>query len=676
MIEPQILYLDVETYCETPLKNGTDIYAENVEIMIAQWALDDPAFEIEGDIHVEDLTENPIISAELIEHLNNPAIKVVIHSSRFDRTVIRHAWGIAIDPARIECTMIRAMSHGLPGGLERLGQIFKLGDNAKQSDGKALIMLFCKPRPRGHALRRATRWTHPDEWERMLSYAGSDIKAMRALRHKLPKWNYPGVSKPGQNELPDEYRYWLIDQGINDRGYKVDIDLAHDAVDMLVHTKKAHDARTMELTNDELSSVQQVGLLKTLLGEYGVDLPDMQKTTLERRIDDPNLPWYVRELLLIRLEGSMASTSKYKALLRSVSSDGRLRGTVQFDGAIRTGRKAGRLFQPQNLVRTPKAFSAAVQEETIAAIKSGAGDIMLDNPNRGASYSLRGAIISDEGRKLVVADLSGIEARVLPWLAGETWKLQAFRDLDAGTGPDIYRTTAGRILNKPGEDVNDDQRQSHGKVPELSCGYGGSVKALFVTARLYNFLIDEVEAKAIVDSWRAEHEATTQFWWDLDDGAREALMSPGRTVQVGEHIRFHRWREWLRMQLPSGRVICYCQPAMAPHPKFGGMAISYLGVNSYSRKWERLFTYGGKFAAEATQGTARDIMLANEPAIEEAGYPIVLEVHDEVVTEPLDDPRFTTAELCALLARRPWFIDERLPLKANGFEGYRYRKGD
>lgn len=676
MADVPTLFLDTETYSETPIRDGTHRYAEDVEIMIASWAFDDPIFG-EGDVRVEDLQDHPVglFSDELMSYIEDPSIPIVMHNGgMFDRTVIRYAQGIAIDPERIIDTMVQAVSHGLPGGLDKLSVIFKLGELSKQQGGKELIQLFCKPAPKNQKLRRRDRHTHPEEWQRFLSYAGGDIPPMRELRRQLPNWNYPGQGR--KNFGIDERQTWLLDQKINDRGFKVDVALAEAAVELLAIMKDRTDTYLTEETwGDVTSAGQRDKLLAYLLKEYGVSLPDMQKSTLERRIDDPNLPMVVRELLSVRLDASMASTSKYAALLRTRSTrDNRLRGTLQFCGAARTGRWAGRLFQPQNLVRTPDAFTRDIQEETIATIKSGVGDLMLANPMRSASYCLRGSIIAADGKKIVAADLSGIEARVLPWLAGEEWKLQAYREIDQGIGEDMYRRTAGKILGKPPEMVTKDERQGKGKVPDLACGYQGSVGAFYAIANLYNFEISEDEARRIVELWRDENPAIRQFWNDLENGAREAILSPNRVVQVGEHIAFHRWREWLRMRLPSGRVICYCQPALERHPKFGGLSISYLGINNYTRKWERIFTYGGKFAAEATQGTARDVMASNMPLIEDAGYPIILTVHDEVITETPDDPHFTSDQLCALLARTPDWADDRLPIAAGGFEAYRYRK--
>lgn len=678
MADPIDLYIDTETFSATPIANGTHRYAEDAEVMILAWAQDDPLF---GELPpvVEDLTDEEGIGDfsrrsdafdAALELTLDTGGKVVMHNSTFDRTVLR--WnGCRIDPEHIVDTMVQALSHGLPGALGQLSTIFKLGEDAKHEGGKSLIHLFCKPRPKSSKLRRATKLTHPEEWATFLAYAGNDITSMRALRKKMPSWNYPG--KQGSNQLT-EYDAWLLDQTVNDRGFAVDLELARAAIETFGQVKDSADEFVYTTTGGEVASAnQRDALLQHLLKQYGVGLPDLTKSTIERRLADENLPDIVKELLAARLATAVASVSKYKALERSVSADGRLRGTIQFCGAARTGRDAGRIFQPQNLVRPNKAEAKAVPEY-IEIIKGGAADLLLDNPGRALAVSLRGAIVAPEGKKLVIADLSNIEGRDAAWLAGEKWKLQAFRDYDAGTGHDLYVITAARILGKLPEDVTEDERQLFGKVPELALNFGGAAGAFGTMAALYGLDLDPEQIESIVRDWRAANPCITQFWWDLDRAAREAIASPGRTVEVGK-LAFNRWREWLRLQLPSGRVLCYCQPAIVPHPIFeDSTSVSYLGINSYTRKWERIHTYGGKWFENSVQAVARDVLKTNSHGIEEEGYAIVLPVHDETVTEVPDDDRFTTDRLCRRLAATPWWADETLPLAAAGFETYRYEK--
>lgn len=664
------LYLDTETFNEVPIRNGTYVYAESVEVMIVTWAIDD------GQVQLWDATEGSDIPDNLLMAILE-AEWIVMHKSDFDRNVLRHARmklggrrvPIVVPTERIWDTMIQARAHGLPGGLDKLCEIFKLpAAEAKDKAGRKLIQLFCKPPPANQNRPRATRLTHPVEWARFKDYAKQDIVSMRAIRKLLPTWNYP----------EREHALWQLNERINDRGVKVDLDLARAAIDTVAKDKKKMDARTQELTDDTIrSTTQRDALMRRILAEHGVDLPDMTSTTLERRIEDPNLPWMVRELLAIRLQVSTTSNSKYNTLLKAVCADGRLRGMLQFCGAPRTGRWSGQVVQLQNLPRPD--MDADDIEFGIRAMKAGAADLFFDHPTKLASNALRGFIVADKGKKLVVSDLSGIEARVLPWLAEEEWKVQAFRELDAGTGPDIYRSTAAKMLFKDVADITKEERQSHGKHPELACGYGGSKGALFAIALLFNYIIDEDEAMAIVRQWRSIHPAIADwddgFWARLDASAREAILNPGRIVQASFNVAFERWRNWLKMHLPSGGFLSYAAPGIHEDPRRPGQTgISFMGINSYTKRWERLFTYGGKLAADVTQRTARDILAHNLPEIEAAGYHPELLVHDEVLSETLDSPDYSVHELNTMLARHPPWVPDNIPLVAGGFESYRYRK--
>lgn len=358
-------YGDTETFCETPLKHGLDRYAEDVEIMVATYAVDD------GPVTTIDYTQPGWQEPHeaMLEALID-ADEIVFQNSRFDRTVIKHAWGIDIPLDRLVDTMVQALAHSLPGALDKLCAILGVPtDQAKDKAGKQLIQLFCKPRPKNQKLRRATRETHPVEWKRFLEYAGSDILAMREIRKRLPKWNYPGNAF--------ERELWQLDQRINDRGIAVDVDLAKAAVDATALAKKGLKVQISEATDGEVTSAtQRDKLLEYILAQFGVELPDLRKATLERRLGDENIPEEVKELLRIRLMATVTSTAKYNALLRSTSSDGMLRGTLQFCGASRTGRWAGRLFQPQNIARGTLSWEEI--EEAIEVFKAGCADLVYD----------------------------------------------------------------------------------------------------------------------------------------------------------------------------------------------------------------------------------------------------------------------------------------------------------
>lgn len=682
------LYLDLETFSETPIKNGTHAYAENAEIMVFAWALND------GEVFVEDLTQNEP-SKELISHLHNESVTLIAHNSHFDRTVLRHAYhGAPLKVERWQDTMVQALSHSLPGGLDILCEIFKIDtDKAKDKAGKQLIQLFCKPRPANQKLRRATAETHPVEWARFLEYAKNDILAMRELRKKIPRWNYRNA----------ELALWHLDQTINDRGVQIDLELVGSAITAVEKAQKGLAKRTKSLTDGEVqAATQRDAMLKHILEAHGVSLPDMQKATLERRMNDEALPLVVRELLAIRLQASTTSTAKYTALAKGTSSDSRLRGTLQFNGASRTGRWAGRLFQPQNLPRP--ALKQDVIDEGIETLKIGCADMFYENVMELTSSAIRGCICAPQGKKLVVADLSNIEGRALAWLADEEWKIKAFYDFDAGKGHDLYKLAYAKSFGVLPEDVDKEQRQV-GKVQELALGYEGGVGAFLTFATAYGLDLDDMAEQAfngiessimneairawewhkkerrttfglkkktwlVCDSfkrsWRYAHPNIFAWWSELKTAAMKAINSPGTAFKCRK-VTFVKKGSWLLIKLPSGRFLCY------PSARVEDGKISYMGNNQYTRKWQRLYTYGGKFAENITQAVARDVLGHNMPLIEDSDYDICLSVHDEVITEADDVPEYNHEHLSSLLATNPeWALD--LPLAAAGFESYRYKK--
>ena len=686
------LFIDTETFSPVPIKHGVHRYAEEVEVMLFAWALDD------GPVQVWDVTADATPPEGLLAALLDRDTEVWAHNSHFDRTVI--AWAICdlVPPLeRWRDTMVQAYAHSLPGSLDMLCQVLGVdADKAKDKEGKALVRLFCMPNKDG---TRNTRETHPEQWAKLISYAGRDIIAMRECHHRMPKWNYPANT--------GEIALWHLDQRINDRGVAIDRTLAQAAVRAVNLAQAKLAEQTVEMTGGQVqTATQRDAMLAHILEAYGVALPDLQASTIERRVNDPDLPQALRDLLAIRLQASTTSTSKYQTLIRSTSSDGRLRGLLQFNGAARTGRWAGRLFQPQNLPR-PNMKDAEV-ELGIEALKADCADLVFSNVMELTSNAIRGCIIAPPGKKLAVADLSNIEGRDQAWLAGEAWKLDAFRAFDNGTGHDLYKLAYGKSFGVKPEDVTKDQRQV-GKVQELALGYEGGVGAFVTFAAAYRIDLEELPAKVfeVADTdlvaeardflewlrgqkgqtfglsddafvacdvlkraWRAAHPAIASMWGDLRRAVLEAIDSPGMVVNV-RMLKVRRDRNWLRIVLPSGRALCY--PAPRIEEANGKDTITYMGIDQYTRKWQRLKTYGGKLFENICQAVARDVMGQNMPAIEQAGYEIVLTVHDEVITEATDTDDYTHEHLASLLAANPpWAPD--MPLAAAGFETYRYKK--
>ena len=640
------LYVDTETFNEAPITVGTARYCETVEVMVIAWAVDDNPVVV-WDRTRNDSGQNALL-ATAFERAWHDAGLVVAHNAFFDRSVLATK-GIERPLSQWHCTQAQALAHSLPGSLDKLSAIYNLGDAAKDRGGKQLIQLFCKPRPKTSKIRRATRDTHPAEWQKFLDYAGQDIVALRALHKKLPKWNWSEAEREA----------WMLNQEINDRGFLIDQELAGQAIATCERAKAALQSRTEVITGTDLS-VQQRAALQALLKEYGVTLPDMTASTLERRLDDPDLPAPVRELIGIRLEMCQTSNAKWPKLLASVSSDGRLRGTSQFCGASRTGRDSGRIFQPLNLPRPPKYLEG--DEDFVEAIKCGVADLIYDNPMEVTSAALRGALVAPPGKKLVVADLNAIEGRVAAWVAGEQWKLDAY-----ARGDDLYVLAYAQSFHKRPEDVTKAERQI-GKVEELALGFGGAAGAFGTMAAMYGVELPDDEVRAVVKAWRAANSFIVSFWWELEDAVKRMATVSGTERMDLRWGMLQVWKQgsWLRIILPSGRSLSYAQPRIEDGQ------FTYMGLNQYTRKWERISSYGGKLFENVVQAIARDVLVEAMKRCAANGFGIVLTVYDEIIAEAALER--TVDELIDVLTTVPHWAPG-LPLAAGGFETYRYYKG-
>jgi DNA polymerase len=609
-------------------------------------------------------------------------------------------------------------------------------DKRKLKIGKGLITLFCKPDPHG---ARRDRTTHPEQWQQFKEYASQDIVAMRECHNRMPMWNYKGK----QLDL------WKLDQRINARGMCMDLVLAHASVVAVEREQRKLKAKAAMLTDGAVeSATQRDALLAHILEAHNLKLPNLQADTLERALKDPELSEAVKELLRVRLEATTSSTAKYRTIIKATSSDGRLRGCMQFRGAQRTGRVAHRQFQPGNLPR-PSMKPAEILW-AIEILKLQCAHLVYDNVMKVASNALRGLIVAGPGKKLVIADLANIEGRVAAWLAGEEWKMDAFREYDAGTGPDLYILAYANSFNVPPESVpkKGSERQI-GKVEELMLQYQGGVGAFITGAATYNIDLNQMteqvhpilpewavheaekflvylygpsaaqhlkttdkinrqvhdlqitieEGELLIDNadklcdkrqlvarlglpektfitcdaikrmWRVRHPRIVSYWEELEDFIRAAIRNPGETYDV-RRLKVRRDGAWLRIGLPSGRALCY------PHPQIEeDGTITYAGVSQYTKKWERISSYGGKFFENVTQAVACDQLIESGPGVEEAGFEIVLSVHDEYVTEVPSGSTLDADTLSELIcADLGW--NEDLPLSAAGVELQRYGKDD
>lgn len=705
-----MLFLDTETRSRIPLAHGSMKYSTQVEVIIVTYA------NGYGPARCWDVTSGRPMPPDLEDwtarELEDPEGEVWAHQSYFDRTQTNADQVLKrkIPLEKWRCTMALALAHGLPGGLDKLCEIFGVEDDKAKLDGKEYIHLFCKPNKAGEF---NDRHSHPEEWKKFLTYATRDIPAMQEVHRKCPKWNYGGKGEVAKRET----RLWFLDQQINDRGFAVDVDFAHHAVRATTAEKKKLSDRCAEITENVVErTTQRDMLLGFLLLEYGVTLPDLKADTIERRLEDPELPEMVKELLRIRLQATKASTSKYKRILQ-MEVGGRMYGTLQFCAANRTGRWGGRGLQPQNLPRPTHKFHEI--EAAIEAFKAECEDMVLGVPpgkedDAGnytvmayASSALRSVIVAAPGKKLVVSDLSNIEGRMLAFLAGEEWKLEAFRKFDRGEGPDLYKVAYARSFNIDPNDVEDDSDERQiGKVQELALGYQGGVNAYVTMSATYGVDLGAMATKAwdtipaiarrdaqgvyawatqqkrtlglservyivceaLKALWRAAHPETCLLWELTETACRNAIENPKVKFKAGK-LTFFRDGNWLYLRLPSGRLLCY------PNPKVEGGKISYMGVNVYNNKWHRIYTYGGKLIENADQAASRDKLAYAMPRAEAAGYWLVLDVHDELMAE-VDDTRddLNDKGLSAILATNDdW--DQGLPLAAKGMTTKRYRKG-
>ena len=650
------LWLDLETFSTVPIKHGAHRYAEAAEVLLVAIAVDDQPTEVWDTQDLPDWRRD-------LQALVDKADRVVIHNSAFDRTVLRHC-GVEIPVDKIEDTMVLALQHSLPASLGQLCDVLGVPqDKGKDKEGRRHIQLFTKPAPKNWKLRRATRGTHPDDWKAFIEYARRDVDAMRHIYGRIPRWN----------AVASEIDLWRIDQGNNDRGITVDGDLARAAIRAFERTTRSLAARAAALTDGAVTSTtQRAALLSYLRDKRGVETEDLTKASVERLLKG-DLDPVARELLEIRQQAAATSPAKYGALLDAASSDGRLRGTIQFCGASRTGRDAGRIFQPQNLPRSPDWFDGDVQEATIEAFKHDCEDVIYDNVSERCAFAVRGCLVAEPGRKLVIADLSNIEGRVLAWLAGEDWKIEAFKLYDRGEGPDLYKVTAGRILGKDPVDVTKEERQNQGKVPELSGGYAGGLGAYRAMGGAVFNAMDDERIMEIVHAWRKAHPATKRLWYDTEGAVRDAVRNPGDSFEVRgllrcDYVDGPDGVGYARIRLPSGRYLCYRDMQIDDAGK-----LSYEGMNQYTRKWERLETYYGKLVENIVQAIARDVFMSGMRRAELEGYPVVLRVHDELVCEVPDKRDFTHERLAGMMSTNPgWSVG--LPLAAAGFSSYRYRK--
>lgn len=721
-----LLYLDFETFSEADLKKvGSYAYAEHpsTEVLICTYAFDDEP------VRVWDCTDGSDMPGDLHRALRrlvkpNSRIKMVWHNgSMFDRLIMKHCWDFDIPVSNTIDTMIWAFRHALPGSLDALCEVLGVSaDNAKDKRGKALIKRFSKPTPKNYKIRRYTAETHPDEWAMFIRYAVSDITAMREVFHKLPRW--------GNSEFED--RVLELDQLINDRGFKVDVALAEAAIEAVEKHKAQLQEEAQRKYGGSLTGKDFLPILRELAPAHRIH--NAQKSTLNDLLADDDLPDDARTIIEMRLGAASTASTKYNPLLLGRSSDDRRRGCIQYGGAKRTLRFAGKGFQPQNLARG--YYHDDELDKGISALLKGRAHRRFDVAKLTAS-TVRSCIIPEAGHKFVVADYSNVEGRGLAWLAGEDDLIEVFVN-----GVDVYKKLASTVFNVAYEAVTKDQRQI-AKAMVLGLGYAGGVGAFVTfaknlgldlndmtntldgtfpdhiwaaTARGYewariqeakrpprpgekddrpSYILDKKvwrTCDALKRMYREANPAIVQFWRDIEDAAMAAIRNPGKEFTAGPRgVKFSRNVEtdnngnkvagwWLRMTLPSGRVMSYPGVGLSVSKETDedgkvstNVRIKYQGENQLTRQWGFQYTYSGKLVENCTQALCRDLLANALLNVEANGYPIVLHVHDEIICETPDTPEYNVAELERLMCELPEWA-EGFPLVAEGQELKRYAK--
>lgn len=642
------LSIDIETYSDIPLqKTGVYRYCEspNFEILLFGYSIDS------GPVQVVDLACGEHIPKEVLAALEDDSVIKWAFNAAFERVCLSRYLGYPtgeyLDPESWHCSMVWAATMGLPLSLEGVGAVLGL-EKQKLTEGKELIKYFCQPclPTKANGQRTRNRPFHaPDKWELFKRYNARDVEAEMGIQQKLSKFPVP----------PQVWEEYDIDQEINDRGVRIDMELVEQAIQMDARSRQElTDAMKRMTALENPNSVQQ---MKQWLSDNGMETDSLGKKVVAELLK--TAPPELAEVLTLRQQLAKSSVRKYQAMEKTVCSDNRARGMFMFYGANRTGRFSGRNIQLQNLPQNHLPDLA----EARALVRSGdfdAVELLYEDVPDTLSQLIRTAFIPRDGAQFLVADFSAIEARVIAWFAGETWRQEVF-----STGGDIYCASASQMFKVPVEKhgINGHLRQK-GKIAELALGYGGSVGALKAMGALEMGLTEE-ELPQLVDAWRQSNPNIVKFWRAVDRAVMEAVRYKHTTTDYG--LTFSCRSGMLFITLPSGRKLAYVKPKVGTN-KFGGECITYEGIGS-TKKWERLDSYGPKFVENIVQATARDILCYAMRTLRCCS--IVMHIHDELVIEA--DPHMSLDAVCEQMGRTPPWA-KGLLLRADGYATPFYKK--
>lgn len=647
----RVLSIDIETYSDIDLSTcGVYRYVEgDFHILLFAYAFDDEP------VQIVDMVCGEVLPQEVVDAVFDDTIIKAAWNAQFERMCLSQFFGTRLSPDAWQCSMVWAASLSLPLTLKNAAQVLKTGEQ-KDKAGEDLIRFFsvpCKPtKSNGERTRNLPKHA-PEKWQQFRDYCKQDVRTERDIRKKLETFPL----------LPHEWDYYHMDQRINDRGVLIDKTLVEQAITCDLMLSEEMAAKAYELTG--LENPNSVSQLKGWLGERGIEVDSLGKknvAALIKDLDKNSLDTEATEMMRLRLQMAKSSVKKYQAADRYICKDGRAHGLFQFSGANRTQRWAGRGIQLQNLPQN----HISTLDEARALVKMGCFDMVesiYGNTPDILSQLIRTMLIPKPGCIFTVADFSAIEARVLAWLAGEQWRMDAFE-----RGDDIYCASASKMFGVPvvKHGINGELRQK-GKVAELACGYGGAAGALISMGALDMGLTEE-ELPGLIDDWRSANPHIVQFWWDVEKAAMDTVKD--HKNRIVRRVGFQFYANTLWLVLPSGRKLAYIKPKLQPN-RFGRMAITFESLNA-ANKWSRSETYSGRLVENITQATARDFLAEAMWRMEQAGLDIVGHVHDEVILE-VPEGKVSVDDVCAIMNQNPSWA-EGIRLSSAGYQGAYYYK--
>lgn len=648
------LAIDIETYSPVDLtKSGVYPYCEDpdFEILLFAFAFDDQP------VRIVDLAGGNFLPNDIRDSLTDPDVIKTAFNAAFERNCISRFFSLELPVEQWDCTMVRSAMLGLPLSLDAVSKALKL-QQEKMAVGKALIRYFsipCKPTKANGGRTRNLPHHDFDKWELFKKYCIRDVEVERAIRKRVSSYRPTDF----------ERRLWILDQQINDRGVMLDLDLVGSALLIDEQTRQALHEEATKITglDNPNSAVQLKEWLSEELGEPVESLTKETVTELLSRIS----PGEASQVLQIRQEMAKTSVKKYEAMGRAVCLDSRVRGLLQYYGANRTGRWAGRLAQVQNLPQN-HLKDLDLARRTVLERDPELVELLFGNVSDTLSQLVRTAFIAKGGHTLFVADFSAIEARVIAWLAGESWRMDVFRSHGK-----IYEASASQMFKIPIESVTKGSPlRQKGKIAELALGYQGGVGALKTMGAL-KMGVSEEELPDLVDQWRSANPAIVRLWGEVNAAATKAVAKETR-VPMRFGIAFSFEGGHLYACLPAGRKLCYLHARIGKN-RFGSPSLLYDGMDQTTKKWGEMETYGGKLVENLVQAIARDCLAVAMVRLDEAGYPIVFHVHDEVIAEAPDTAENETRlkAMCSLMEEPiPWAPD--LPLRADGYVTKYYKK--